>query len=62
MNVVLAAKKYIAKMIDDSGQGMKMLLMDKETVSLCSFFFRNLSWFSLLAESLNGYFDFILYV
>ena len=33
MNVILAVKNYISKMIDDSGPGMKVLLMDKETVS-----------------------------
>ena len=33
MNVVFAVKQYIAKMIEDSGAGMKVLLMDKETVS-----------------------------
>lgn len=34
MNVVLAVKQYISKMIEDSGPGMKVLLMDKETVSV----------------------------
>lgn len=33
MNVVFAVKQYISKMIEDSGPGMKVLLMDKETVS-----------------------------
>jgi len=33
MNVILAVKQYISKMIDESGPGMKVLLMDKETVS-----------------------------
>ena len=33
MNVVVAVKQYISKMIEDSGPGMKLLLMDKETVS-----------------------------
>lgn len=33
MNITLAAKVYIKKMIDDAGEGMKMLLMDNETVS-----------------------------
>lgn len=33
MNVILAVKQYVTKMIADSGQGMKVLLMDKETVS-----------------------------
>lgn len=33
MNVVLAVKQYISRMIGDSGAGMKVLLMDKETVS-----------------------------
>ena len=32
MNVILAVKQYISKMIEDSGPGMKVLLMDKETV------------------------------
>lgn len=32
MNVVLAVKQYINAMIRDSGPGMKVLLMDKETV------------------------------
>ncbi len=35
MNVILAVKQYISKMIEDSGPGMKVLLMDKETVSGC---------------------------
>lgn len=34
MNVIVAVKQYITKMIDDVGPGMKVLLMDKETVSL----------------------------
>lgn len=38
MNVVLAVKQYVAKMIEESGPGMKVLLMDKETVS----FFENI--------------------
>lgn len=33
MNVTLAVKQYISKMIESSGPGMKVLLMDKETVS-----------------------------
>lgn len=33
MNVVAAIKLYVNKMIDDCGAGMKVLLMDKETVS-----------------------------
>ena len=41
MNVVFAVKQYVSKMIEDSGPGMKVLLMDKETVSLlCSVFVR----------------------
>ena len=32
MNVILAVKQYVSKMIDDSGPGMKVLLMDKDTV------------------------------
>ncbi|XP_072166746.1 vacuolar protein sorting-associated protein 45-like [Diadema setosum] len=33
MNVVLAVKQYVAKMIEESGPGMKVLLMDRETIS-----------------------------
>ncbi|XP_030042826.1 vacuolar protein sorting-associated protein 45 isoform X3 [Microcaecilia unicolor] len=36
MNVLLAVKQYVAKMIEDSGPGMKVLLMDKETTSIVS--------------------------
>ena len=37
MNVVAAIKHYINKMINDAGPGMKVFLMDKETVSfLCT--------------------------
>ena len=33
MDVVYAVKKYITDMIDQAGPGMKVLLMDNETVS-----------------------------
>ena len=33
MNVITAVKQYISKMIEDSGPGMKVLLMDRETVN-----------------------------
>uniref|UniRef100_A0AAY5F0K9 Uncharacterized protein n=1 Tax=Electrophorus electricus TaxID=8005 RepID=A0AAY5F0K9_ELEEL len=36
MNVVLAVKQYVSKMIESSGTGMKVLLMDKETTSIVS--------------------------
>uniref|UniRef100_A0A8C3XTW9 Vacuolar protein sorting-associated protein 45 n=1 Tax=Chelydra serpentina TaxID=8475 RepID=A0A8C3XTW9_CHESE len=36
MNVVFAVKQYVSKMIEDSGPGMKVLLMDKETTSIVS--------------------------
>lgn len=36
MNVVLAVKQYVAKMIEGSGPGMKVLLMDRETVRGCA--------------------------
>ncbi|XP_046584204.1 LOW QUALITY PROTEIN: vacuolar protein sorting-associated protein 45-like [Haliotis rubra] len=36
MNVILAVKQYISKMIDDSGPGMKVLLMDKDTTGVVS--------------------------
>ncbi|XP_048736203.1 vacuolar protein sorting-associated protein 45-like [Ostrea edulis] len=36
MNVILAIKQYISKMIEESGPGMKVLLMDKETTSIVS--------------------------
>lgn len=38
MNVILAIKQYISKMIDESGPGMKVLLMDKETVLISCYF------------------------
>ena len=34
MNVVQGVKQYVTRMIKDSGAGMKVLLMDRETVSL----------------------------
>lgn len=34
MNVLLAVRMYISKMIQDSGPGMKVLLMDRETVNI----------------------------
>ena len=37
MNVLLAVKMYIGKMIQDSGPGMKVLLMDRETVNQFSY-------------------------
>ncbi|XP_057301804.1 vacuolar protein sorting-associated protein 45-like [Hydractinia symbiolongicarpus] len=36
MNVIVAVKQYITKMIDDAGSGMKVLLMDKETTGIVS--------------------------
>jgi len=33
MDVIYAMKKYITEMIDQAGPGMKVLLMDDETVS-----------------------------
>uniref|UniRef100_A0A7N8Y1N8 Vacuolar protein sorting-associated protein 45 n=1 Tax=Mastacembelus armatus TaxID=205130 RepID=A0A7N8Y1N8_9TELE len=36
MNVTLAVKQYISKMIENSGPGMKVLLMDRETTSIVS--------------------------
>lgn len=33
MDVITAIKLYINKMTNESGPGMKILLMDKETVS-----------------------------
>ena len=32
MDVVLGIKRYISRMIEESGAGMKVLVMDKETV------------------------------
>lgn len=34
MNVVAALKLYFKKMTEDSGPGMKVLLMDKQTVKM----------------------------
>lgn len=36
MNVLLAVRMYIGKMIQDSGPGMKVLLMDRETIGITS--------------------------
>lgn len=33
MSVVTAVRLYIDKMIEESGPGMKVLMMDRETVS-----------------------------
>lgn len=33
MNVITAIKLYIEKMTNESGPGLKIILMDKETVS-----------------------------
>lgn len=41
MNVVAAVKTYVTKMTEDSGPGMKVLLLDKQTVSLLSRFHKN---------------------
>lgn len=42
MDVVLAVKQYISRMISESGAGMKVLLMDSETVSSLPFSERHL--------------------
>ena len=39
MDVVYAVKKYVTEMIDQTGPGMKVLLMDDETVSSLFFLF-----------------------
>ncbi|GAB6032401.1 vacuolar protein sorting-associated protein 45 [Chamberlinius hualienensis] len=39
MNVTLAIKTYILRMLEESGPGMKVLLMDKETTSIVSMAF-----------------------
>nr|CAG4647780.1 EOG090X03QA [Moina brachiata]SVE92924.1 EOG090X03QA [Moina brachiata] len=36
MNVLAAVRMYIGKMIQDSGPGMKVLLMDRETIGIVS--------------------------
>lgn len=36
MDVVRAVKQYISRMVADSGVGMKVLIMDKDTVRLVS--------------------------
>ncbi|XP_065836876.1 vacuolar protein sorting-associated protein 45-like [Oscarella lobularis] len=36
MNVIVAVRQYIDRMIEDSREGMKVLLMDKETISIVS--------------------------
>ncbi|XP_063388660.1 vacuolar protein sorting-associated protein 45 [Cydia fagiglandana] len=39
MNVIQAVKMYITKMTEESGPGMKVILMDKETTSIVSMVF-----------------------
>lgn len=39
MNVITAVKYYVAKMTEESGPGMKVLLMDKQTVVSINFYF-----------------------
>uniref|UniRef100_A0A2M4ALU3 Vacuolar protein sorting-associated protein 45 n=1 Tax=Anopheles triannulatus TaxID=58253 RepID=A0A2M4ALU3_9DIPT len=39
MNVIRAIQQYVDKMITDAGPGMKMLLMDRETISVVSMAF-----------------------
>lgn len=34
MNVIVAVKLYIEKMANEAGPGLKILLMDKETVRM----------------------------
>lgn len=34
MNIVGSVRSYVTRMIDECGPGMKILLMDKETVVL----------------------------
>nr|SVE75034.1 EOG090X03QA [Daphnia dolichocephala] len=36
MNVLLAVRMYVSKMIQDSGPGMKVLIMDRETIGMVS--------------------------
>lgn len=36
MNTITAVKQYVAKMVEDSGSGMKVLLLDKETTGIVS--------------------------
>ncbi|XP_075213228.1 vacuolar protein sorting 45 isoform X1 [Lycorma delicatula] len=36
MNIIFAVKSYITKMAEESGPGMKVLLMDKQTTSIVS--------------------------
>lgn len=36
MNTITAVKQYVSKMVEDSGSGMKVLLMDKETTGIVS--------------------------
>lgn len=45
MDVILAVKLYINKMTNESGPGMKIILMDKDTVIEMIFFCNNESNF-----------------
>ena len=46
MNVILAIKQYIGKMINDAGPGMKVFLMDRETASFNIFMLLLLPYFT----------------
>ncbi|XP_037082861.1 vacuolar protein sorting-associated protein 45-like [Pollicipes pollicipes] len=39
MDVIVAVRKYILKMVEDSGPGMKVLMIDKETIGIVSIVF-----------------------
>lgn len=45
MNVLLAVRMYISKMIQDSGPGMKVLLMDRETVNILDSVYETVLYF-----------------
>lgn len=52
MNIVQSVRMYITKMCDESGPGMKLLLMDKETVSLCGLQSSKIINFSIFQTSI----------
>lgn len=41
MNVIKAVQLYVDKMVEEAGPGMKILLLDKETVCWMKKFFKN---------------------
>lgn len=53
MNVVNSIRFYIKKMTEESGHGMKILLLDQETVSLKYSFNKSIDFIGRLNNDFN---------